>query len=59
MKINPVLKNESKFDISKYKYRFYTGTEEQEPDSLIQSIEGIGKTPAYRGLGYIVFDYYL
>lgn len=43
-------------DISKYKYRFYTGTEEQEPDSLIQSIEGIGKTPAYRGLCYIVFE---
>ena len=43
-------------DISKYTYRFYKGTETQEPDSLIQGIEGIGKTPAYRGLCYIVFE---
>lgn len=43
-------------DISKYTYRFYKGTEDQEPDSLIQSFEGIEKTPAYRGLCYIVFE---
>ena len=43
-------------DLSKYNYRFYKGTESQEPDTLIQSIEGISKTPAYRGLCYIVFE---
>ena len=35
-------------DISKYNYRFYDGSEEQMPDSLIQSIQGVDKTPAYR-----------
>lgn len=43
-------------DISKYTYRFYNGTEEQLPDSLIQSFQGINKTPAYKGLCYIVFE---
>ena len=43
-------------DISKYNYRFYDGSEEQMPDSLIQSIQGVDKTPAYRGLCYIVFE---
>lgn len=37
-------------------FRLYRGTEEQMPDSLIQSIEGIDKTPAYRGLAYIVIE---
>ena len=41
-------------DLNKYKYRFYNGTSNQEPDSLIQSIEG--ETPAYRDLCYIVFE---
>lgn len=36
--------------------RIYLGTETQEPDSLIQGVEGIDNTPAYRGLAYIVFD---
>jgi len=34
---------------------FYTGTETQAPDPTIQSYEGVGATPAYRGLAYIVF----
>lgn len=36
--------------------RIYYGTEEQLPDSLICSIEGNDKTPAYRGLAYVVFE---
>ncbi|HSQ97664.1 MAG TPA: glycoside hydrolase TIM-barrel-like domain-containing protein [Rickettsiales bacterium] len=43
-------------DLSDYTYRFYYGTETQEPDSLIQSNEGTDATPAYRGLCYIVFE---
>ena len=43
-------------DITKYTYRFYNGTENQEPDTLMQSVNGVSETPAYRGLCYIVFE---
>jgi len=43
-------------DLSKYTYRFYNGSEDQAPDILIQSVQGIGRTPAYKGLCYIVFE---
>jgi hypothetical protein len=42
--------------ISDYDYRVYNGTETQTVDSLIESIEGSGNAPAYRGLAYIVFE---
>ncbi|XGA08293.1 MAG: glycoside hydrolase TIM-barrel-like domain-containing protein [Wolbachia endosymbiont of Xenopsylla cheopis] len=35
-------------------FRLYQGTEDQEPDPLIESIEG--SSPAYRGLAYIVIE---
>lgn len=37
-------------------YRFYKGSESQMPDPLIEAIEGYGKTPAFRGLSYIVIE---
>jgi hypothetical protein len=37
-------------------YRIYTGSESQMPDSLIESIEGVGNTPAFRGLAYVVIE---
>lgn len=40
----------------KYKFRIYRGSEDQEPDSIIEAKEGAGKVPAYRGLCYVVFD---
>lgn len=36
--------------------RVYLGTEDQEPDHFIESICGMGKTPAYRGQAYVVFQ---
>jgi DNA-binding beta-propeller fold protein YncE len=33
---------------------FYRGTEEQLPDPYIESIEGVGNVPAFRGLCYVV-----
>ncbi|MCZ8195002.1 glycoside hydrolase/phage tail family protein [Brevundimonas sp.] len=36
--------------------RVYRGTADQEPDPLIEGIEGAGKAPAYRGTAYVVFD---
>jgi hypothetical protein len=43
-------------DLEGITYRFYSGSETQSPDPLIQSIEGVANTPAYRGVCYIVFE---
>ena len=37
-------------------YRLYKGTEDQNPDPTIESYEGVGSTPAYRGLAYVVIE---
>lgn len=37
-------------------YRLYKGSETQTPDGFIESFEGVGKTPAYRGLAYVVIE---
>jgi hypothetical protein len=36
--------------------RFYSGTEDQLPDPLIESYEGVGNVPGYRGTAYVVFE---
>lgn len=43
-------------DMSKYVWRFYDGSESQEPDPLILAKEGAGNAPAYRGIAYLVFE---
>lgn len=43
-------------DMSQGTYRVYKGSETQLPDPLIESYEGVGTTPAYRGLSYIVIE---
>lgn len=37
-------------------FRFYYGTETQEPDPIIASDYPTGETPAYRGMCYLVFN---
>ena len=37
-------------------FRFYKGTEDQQPDPLIASVEGEDSTPAHRGVVYMVFE---
>lgn len=37
-------------------YEIYKGSESQNPDSFIESIEGVGQTPAYRGMAYVVIQ---
>ena len=37
-------------------FRLYDGSEEQQADPLIASLEGLDSTPAYRGLALAVFD---
>lgn len=36
--------------------RIYRGSEDQLPDSVIEADKGVGNTPAYRGLAYLVFE---
>lgn len=38
------------------KITIHNGTEDQEPDSLIQADKGVANTQAYRGTAYLVFD---
>ncbi len=44
------------FDISQHNVRVYRGSETQPPDALIESVEGAGNAPGFRGLAYIVFE---
>lgn len=41
---------------AKFKIRPYLGTEDQAPSSVIEALVGEGRTPAYRGQCYIVFE---
>lgn len=41
---------------TKYDLRIYSGDESQLPDTVMESFEGMGNVPAYRGLCYVVFD---
>ena len=43
-------------DLGQYAFVFYDGAEDQLPDSFIESIEGTGNVPAYRGTCYLVFQ---
>ncbi len=43
-------------DLSQYATTFHNGSEGQQPDSFIESIEGVGNVPAYRGVCYLVFE---
>lgn len=42
-------------DAKKAGIEIYTGTETQTPNSTIESDKGVGKTPAFLGLVYVVF----
>jgi hypothetical protein len=43
-------------ELSRFTYRFHRGTETQAPDAFIETIEGAGNVPAYRGICYLVFE---
>ena len=43
-------------DLSTVTWRFYPGTEQQEPDSFISAREGADSAPAFRGVAYVVFE---
>ena len=43
-------------DISGLTVRLHTGSETQQPDSLIVAKEGADNAPAYRGTAYVIFE---
>lgn len=55
-RIGQVWANGEPLDLAGLVYRFYSGSETQLPDPLIEAIEGSGNAPAYRGISYIVFE---
>lgn len=40
----------------RFQFNEYAGNETQVADSVIESFEGAGNVPAYRGTSYVVFD---
>jgi hypothetical protein len=55
-RINRVWADSKLLDLSQGAYRIYKGSETQLPDPLIESYQGVGATPAYRGLAYVVIE---
>ena len=43
-------------DQTRIEFRFYNGSESQQPDPLIEAKQGSGNAPAYRGTAYAVFE---
>ncbi|NTF31268.1 baseplate multidomain protein megatron [Rhizobium skierniewicense] len=43
-------------DLTGIEMRFYSGSDTQRPDPLIEAKQGAGNAPAYRGLSYVVFE---
>ncbi len=55
-RVNRVWADAKLLDLSQGTYRVYKGSESQLPDTVIESYEGIGSTPAYRGTAYVVIE---
>lgn len=55
-RINRVWADAKLLDLSQGNFRIYKGSETQLPDPLIESYYGVGATPAYRGLAYVVIE---
>ena len=55
-RVGQVWANGEPMDLAGINWRLYTGTGDQLPDPLIETIEGAGQTPAYRNTAYMVFE---
>jgi len=55
-KVGRVWADGKELDLSDYTHRIYLGTEDQQPDSLIEAKQGAGNAPPYRGVAYVVFE---
>ncbi|WP_339045607.1 glycoside hydrolase TIM-barrel-like domain-containing protein [Candidatus Mesenet endosymbiont of Agriotes lineatus] len=52
--VTKIWANDKLLTADEINFKLYKGTEDQEPDPLIEATEG--STPAYRGLAYIVIE---
>ena len=55
-RLDRVWANGEQVSLSAYHWRLYKGDETQNPDPLIEAVEGTGLAPAYRGTAYVVFE---
>ena len=55
-RVNRVWADSQLLDLSQGVYRIYNGDETQLPDPLIEIYKGVGSTPAYRGMAYVVIE---
>jgi hypothetical protein len=46
----------NEIDRTRFEIRVYRGTQDQEPDPLIEARQGAGNAPTYRGTAYAVFE---
>ncbi|MGL9732004.1 MAG: hypothetical protein ACR5KX_04405 [Wolbachia sp.] len=53
-KLNRIWADTTSLSFDEIDYTFYRGTEDQNPDPFMSSIEGEENVPAYRGISYIV-----
>ncbi|MES2983898.1 MAG: glycoside hydrolase TIM-barrel-like domain-containing protein [Pseudomonadota bacterium] len=56
LRIDRVWADSKLLDLSQGVYRIYKGSETQLPDALIESYQGVGATPGYRGMAYVVIE---
>jgi hypothetical protein len=54
--VGRVWANGAELDLSRANMRVHLGTEDQQPDPLIEAVEGAGMAPGHRGLAYAVFE---
>lgn len=54
--LGQVWANGDPLDLSALAWRLHPGSESQDPDPLIEAVEGLGQAPAHRGLAYVVFE---
>lgn len=55
-RVDQIWANGEAMGLSGVNWRLYHGDEAQQPDPLMEAIEGTGNVPAYRGMAYIVFE---
>ncbi|MEM9900649.1 MAG: glycoside hydrolase/phage tail family protein [Pseudomonadota bacterium] len=56
LRVGRVWADGMEIDTSQLDMRVYHGTEDQQPDPLIEAVEGAGTVPAYRGTAYVVIE---
>lgn len=54
--VEKIYANGKQLALHNYNIQIYKGDEEQLPDPTLEVELGMGDTPAYRGLAYVVFD---